>query len=613
MITFSNTFEALNNLKLSIFSNLAPFEKIYNQKNNEKLLSVFSSAIWDNVDIKDIRDKSSNNLVSSIWQGKDVGKTGIPSFRKNTYQFIINNPQCIKDTIDILDTFLKESDLHKDLFITKFTDILQERFDDTYPNDLYAYLGSMLQTNPPEFLTWLFFTCLLQKDIIQLQKLYEIKNNHIIDDDIYSFLEEKQIQTYGLPTSSFVADIPENLFWDLRRLIVSNTGEKLIMSGQSLMEALDNENNKNIINELQFLIRNGVLKQIYILLTDPSIFSIKQNCTRPLQDIDRSVTTIIEILLKDCQKYGCHIDLYFIPLLEIDHTVITNDYLLLRSTKLWTVDRKYKGAYCLFQNVQTSGQLQSEYTAQKEYIQVLMRTCTNINPSTDIYEKTDTPALELHNKWRKKIASLRYTCISLHKLYNSQLTNFVVNGWTSELDIHHSFIPSSSITCYEDLYNPENLLNDNSQRTLLPFIRKTQELLNAVVKDYDSSRHSGAIIYPSLDLGYPNNVQRLSGGFATGLFVQWQCGTNIIPVDATVNVCSSSVFKLDHFSPEQLDSDFTSYLDNKIFLNASNKKGYSFSFDSGNHFLMIAQDNTGDYYLVLHSSANEFKNSYVSV
>ena len=123
---------------------------------------------------------------------------------------------------------------------------------------------------------------------------------------------------------------------------------------------------------------------------------------------------------------------------------------------------------------------------------------------------------------------------------------------------------------------------------------------------------SGIMIYPSLDLGFPNNVQRLAGGFATGMLVTWKCGTAIIPVDATVNVCSSSVYRINDF-PEMSDQEFEKYIDS-IVMKATKEKGYSFSFDNGNHFIMIAQSlDDKALYVVMHSSVKEFKDSYMGL
>lgn len=174
-------------------------------------------------------------------------------------------------------------------------------------------------------------------------------------------------------------------------------------------------------------------------------------------------------------------------------------------------------------------------------------------------------------------------------------------------DSHFIFHFNEDIKNKEDLYNCKKLLGDQTQSVLLPYIKKTEELLNKIVKHYDVREKSGAVIIPSLDLGYPNNVMRLAGGFATGMLIDWECGTPIVPIDATVNVCSSSVFKIKP-TEEFLDNiqgeikSATGY--------AGANLGYSFSFESGNHFLIIAKDNEGSYYLVMHSSAKELKESY---
>ena len=67
----------------------------------------------------------------------------------------------------------------------------------------------------------------------------------------------------------------------------------------------------------------------------------------------------------------------------------------------------------------------------------------------------------------------------------------------------------------EDLFNAKNLLGDDTQRILLPFLRSTEQLILNVVKKYDS--FGDVKIFPALDLGIPNNKVRLAGGFATGM------------------------------------------------------------------------------------------------
>ena len=177
------------------------------------------------------------------------------------------------------------------------------------------------------------------------------------------------------------------------------------------------------------------------------------------------------------------------------------------------------------------------------------------------------------------------------------------------------FIPGSTVLHYEDLFDADNLLrgqNDASQKVLLPYLQETGRMFNEAIKKYDSSECSGCRVFPSLDLGFPNNVCRLAGGFATGMLLAWKCEVPVVPVDATVNVCTSSVFRLKEFDPGRLKrpEELNRSLE-QIFRDAYEEKGYSFSFTSGNHFLMIGRNEssqTGDeYYLVLHSSANDLK------
>lgn len=121
----------------------------------------------------------------------------------------------------------------------------------------------------------------------------------------------------------------------------------------------------------------------------------------------------------------------------------------------------------------------------------------------------------------------------------------------------------------------------------MPYLWETQKLFDEAIRKHDHCKESYCRIFPSLDLGFPNNIQRLAGGFATGMLVTWQCGIDIVPIDATVNVCTSSVFKLDSFKQEILkDGVTTQKFIEKCFDDATDK-GYSFSFTSGNHFLLL--------------------------
>ena len=114
----------------------------------------------------------------------------------------------------------------------------------------------------------------------------------------------------------------------------------------------------------------------------------------------------------------------------------------------------------------------------------------------------------------------------------------------------------------------------------------------------------------------PNNILRLAGGFATGMLVVWKCGTPIVPVDTTVNVCSSSYYEFDPISLHgiSIKEFFNENKINEIINKGSKSEGLAFSFNTGNHFLLLCKGKkNGMFYLVLHSSAKQFKDTFLGL
>jgi len=149
---------------------------------------------------------------------------------------------------------------------------------------------------------------------------------------------------------------------------------------------------------------------------------------------------------------------------------------------------------------------------------------------------------------------------------------------------------------------------------LLPYIKETEHLLNGMVKRYDKCGE--AHIFPSLDVGFPNNILRLAGGFATGMLVVWKSGTPLVPVDTTVNVCSSSYYEFDEsaLKGRKVSDFFNQKIIQNIINKGSVKEGLAFSFNTGNHFILLSKSrNTGHYFLVLHSSAKQYKDTYLGL
>lgn len=154
-------------------------------------------------------------------------------------------------------------------------------------------------------------------------------------------------------------------------------------------------------------------------------------------------------------------------------------------------------------------------------------------------------------------------------------------------------------------------LNDPTQSTLLKHLKVTEELL-ARAASFASGSDQCAEIYAMPDLGLPHNVTRIQGGFYTGALYTWETKVPIVPVDATVNACGASVFRLEHCVQDQ--THFNELIQNAIAVTET-RSSYVWNFASGNHFILYGESKGSPvlpdgYYAVLHSGAAEFKNQH---
>lgn len=143
---------------------------------------------------------------------------------------------------------------------------------------------------------------------------------------------------------------------------------------------------------------------------------------------------------------------------------------------------------------------------------------------------------------------------------------------------------------------------DNTQIQLIKYLKKTESTFNKLLLSF----HGQAKIRSTLDLGFPHDVIRIAGGFATGAYVEWKSDIPIIPVDTCVNVCSCSIFEIE----DDIRSLFCEEKFN-ILLGKINNSIYISNYHRGNHFISYLQSKvTGKRFLLLHSSASEFKSNY---
>jgi len=149
---------------------------------------------------------------------------------------------------------------------------------------------------------------------------------------------------------------------------------------------------------------------------------------------------------------------------------------------------------------------------------------------------------------------------------------------------------------------------DETQHELSRHAAETEKLLMRAV-----SRISGvekrADVWLMPDLGVSYSVERMYGGFFTGMVAKWDCNEPFIPVDSTMNVCAVGVYRVD--GGIDTAKEFLKKIES-LQQAKHNECSYEWNFDSGNHFITLADVSAGQgmpmgRYLVLHSSACEFK------
>lgn len=143
---------------------------------------------------------------------------------------------------------------------------------------------------------------------------------------------------------------------------------------------------------------------------------------------------------------------------------------------------------------------------------------------------------------------------------------------------------------------------DDTQIVLTSYLKMTEEILNDLLdkKPYCGCAH----IIPNLDLGFPHDVIRIAGGFATGMGVLWQSEIPFVPIDICMNVCTVSLYEL---------KDCIEFTESKIekLISKIDESSYMANFHRGNHFISYLQDvKTDKKYIMIHSSAAEFETGY---
>lgn len=172
-------------------------------------------------------------------------------------------------------------------------------------------------------------------------------------------------------------------------------------------------------------------------------------------------------------------------------------------------------------------------------------------------------------------------------------------------------------------------LNDNTQKEVLKHLETTSKLLSKVGTELSGTQKE-SIIYAMPDLGIAQNGTRMLGGFYTGACYSWNSDVPFIPVDTTVNVCGTTVYRLNQkITIEEFRKRLDNVMENRetylkyastrlpskildsIDLERSDK--FYWNYNVGNHFAILAEQSGKDselpegQYMIVHASAIELK------
>lgn len=442
---------------------------------------------------------------------------------------------------------------------------------------------------------------------------------------IEEFLENQQIDTAKAnKDNGLITILPSNTAFHHTRRFLTEMLEikKLTLVGASLYQAFDQlakdgDSPKYIGDIIKNRLENvnDKLTKIEIFITDPMLLDEIREPTigseSPLRRIERTLINIPKLVENIAP--GKSLSIFFIPLLQLDHLVMTDDFLIMRNTLLWTShsvgSNEYRGSWMLFEKKNTTP---SMYVAYNKYLTTLKANSIILSGEKIFDEnrhiKLNSLALQLHYDFKKRIHKLKHDNVKIFKVYRNQLISHLSSTWEDELRTSNKdftwkneddvfFSNNCQHQSFQSLWTKKH---DKTQGILKEYIQDTEKALDEIVKNYD--REGFAKIIPAFNLGLPSSKIILEGGFPSGCVVLWKCGTPIVPIDSILNVCTSSYCEIS----SEVVNNFNEKSLRNILITAHNL-GYLGNFNIGHHFIILAKSKmTGKHYLILHSSSSQY-------
>lgn len=366
-------------------------------------------------------------------------------------------------------------------------------------------------------------------------------------------------------------------FYLKRREMIKNASGIIRMSGTTLKHAFSTSAELRDDSVIYEIFGNANITDVYVYMLNYSYINLTH------ESASREIENTIENIFNMINNYPRAVPIRFhITLLSdfsIPFTMMTESGIVMRNMYLFNKSRDYCGEFLYFGR---SDKPDSEYDVLKKYLTFLYENAYKV----DINPKGEEKMFKIKQRLIDEPKLRKY--VEMLKTHPVQMENLV----------RKSFVGQSpkDETPMTDFLQP-----DDTQRVLIPFLQETEAMLDEIVKTHD--RSGWAKVVPSVDLGFSSNVVRMAGGFFAGALYDWSCSVPIVPIDASVNTCTCSVFKLAGFDEHMSDAEFNNIIEKMNAIGA--REGYSFNFRSYNHFFTVAKDEEDGYYILIHTSARE--------
>lgn len=278
--------------------------------------------------------------------------------------------------------------------------------------------------------------------------------------------------------------------YPIRKEIVKKASGDVYITGTTLKDAFSTSISNRNISIIQDLIQNKGIENIYIFVLNYKYMGLNQESAS--KEIETSLTNIMDIILKaddNCPR----VEIIMLNNFSIPFALIANDELFTRSTYIFDYARKYRGQYLLFDSKNL------EYKSIKDYLDLLIDNAYELDMSPQ------ASASDLvKQKYRHDMIAYKAKGLKIKKIHPVQLENIVRSTFTKPNE--------AKAEKDKNYFSIQN--QDPSQSVLLSYLAKTEELLDKLVRIHDK-KNGWAKVIPCNDMGFPNNIMRIAGGFLT--------------------------------------------------------------------------------------------------